>query len=191
MTCIVGIEHPAGVTVGADSAATSGSNISIGDTIDHKVFIRGAYIFGFTWSYRMGQLLRYTVDLPEPPARSQLDRFMVTAFVDYIREGFEQAGWLKTKEGREEQGQFFVGVRGRLYCVQSDWHVGRPAARYEAIGSGGNVAIGSLHTTASLHLPPDTRARWALQAAAAFTSTVAAPFRVRTLPADAVHRTGA
>ncbi|XVV11230.1 hypothetical protein ACQP2X_41330 [Actinoplanes sp. CA-131856] len=59
MTCIVGITDGTTVTIGGDSAGSDGWHVAVRS--DSKVFQVGPYLMGFTTSYRMGQLLRYSL----------------------------------------------------------------------------------------------------------------------------------
>jgi hypothetical protein len=172
MTCIVGIEHDDGVLIGGDSAGLAGWSKTI--RADEKVFTVGPYAMGFTTSFRMGQLLRYSLDVPAPDA--DVDRFMATTFVDAVRRTLKDGGWATTTEGQETGGVFLVGVAGRLYRVSSDYQFGRAADGYQAVGCGGDIALGSLHTTSQYDIAPDTRATLALEAAAALSGGVAGPF---------------
>lgn len=65
MTCIVGLKHKDKVYIGGDSL---GANTAFQKTVraDEKVFQKDDMIFGFTSSFRMGQILRYSFF---PPAR--------------------------------------------------------------------------------------------------------------------------
>lgn len=180
MTCIVGIEHAGGVTIGGDSAGSGGTQLAI--RADEKVFVRDGYIFGFTSSYRMGQLLRYRADLPDPSKQRDLDRFVATAFVDAVRKAFTDGGYMQTTNGREEAGTFLVGVKGKLYAIYSNHQFERTVSGFNSVGCGDDLAIGSLHTTDTLRIKdPVRRARLALTAAASASTGVAAPFRIRTL----------
>lgn len=178
MTCLVGIEHDGCVTIGGDSAGVSGHALTI--RADEKVFRRGEYLFGFTSSFRMGQLLRYALDVPAPKT-GNLHAFMATTFIDAVRSTLKAGGYTEIANGRESSGTFFVGIRGRLFAVYDDHQVARASAGYSATGSGGNVAVGSLHSTKNLILDPRERARLALEAAADLTSSVAPPFVIETI----------
>lgn len=178
MTCIVGIEHDGHVTVGVDSASSNGYTLNI--RADSKLFRVGPYLFGFTSSWRMGQLLRYRLSIAEPDGWD-VDRWMATTFIDAVRETLRAGGYATTKDGAEHGGTFLVGISGRLYTVDSDYQCGHAAEGYDAVGSGGAIALGSLHSTAELQLPPEERARRALAAAAHHTPTVAAPFALDTV----------
>src|SRR5438105_2658717 len=124
MTAIVGLVDSGIVYIGGDSAGASGWSLTV--RADAKVFFNAGYLFGFTTSYRMGQLIRYALQPPEP-ARD-LERFMATTFIDAIRTCLKEGGWAKKDNDREEGGTFLVGVRGRLFTVYDDYQVAEAAA---------------------------------------------------------------
>lgn len=180
MTCIVGIEDRAAgaVLLGADSY-TSDYTVSMSRSgADPKVFRIGSYIVGFTTSWRMGQILRYHVTLPEPPKRGGLHRHMVTSVVPVIRDAFKAHGWMSAnpnEPNRDAGGAFLIGARRMLFEVASDFQVGHVADGYNALGSGYHVALGAFHASAG-RLPRE-RARLALEAAVAHGTHVRPPFR--------------
>lgn len=55
MTCIVGLVENNKVYIGGDSAGVAG--LSLMKRADEKVFKKDEFIFGFTSSFRMGQLI--------------------------------------------------------------------------------------------------------------------------------------
>ena len=75
MTCIVGLVHADGVTIGADSAGCDGA-WGIVTRADTKLFHNGPFLFGFTSSFRMGQLLRYAFKPPPSSITASGDRSM-------------------------------------------------------------------------------------------------------------------
>ena len=96
MTAIVILTDGKRVVLGGDSAATGGYEVRL--RADEKVFRSGSYGIGFTSSYRMGQILRYKTELPEPPrgvGPDELHRFLVTEFVGTVRQAFAEHGFSK------------------------------------------------------------------------------------------------
>lgn len=176
MTCIVGIEHKHGVLIGGDSAGTAGWSQTI--RADSKVFTVGQYVMGFTSSFRMGQLLRYKLDVPSPTRQEHrdLERFMATTFIDGVRKTLSHGGFAERNNGIETGGTFLVGIGGRLFCIEDDYQVGVACSGYQAVGCGEELARGSLHTTAQFRFTPRQRAELALDAAAELSAGVAAPF---------------
>lgn len=181
MTCIVGLKHQGSVYIGGDSAGVAGLSISV--RADQKVFRNGPYLMGFTTSFRMGQLLQHALTPPRPPDHKNLDGFMVTEFIDAVRDCLNVGGWMGKgqgeDDGREEGGTFLVAIRGELYAIESDFQIGRLTDGYAAVGCGQDLALGSLHTSTALK--PERRVRAALAAAAHHSAGVAAPFVVRRL----------
>lgn len=174
MTAIVGLVDQGTVYVGGDSAGVSGYSLTV--RADGKVFRNGPYVMGFTSSFRMGQLLQYALKAPHP--EGDLPAFMATTFVDALRETLKAGGWLKQDSNRDEGGTFLVGVGGRLFTVFDDFQVGEAVDGYAAVGCGQEIAVGALHATARLGLPPKKRLRLALKAAERYSAGVRGPFTV-------------
>lgn len=178
MTCIVGIEHDGGVIIGGDSAGVAGWSTTC--RADTKVFKVGPYIMGFTSSFRMGQLLRYKLNVAAPgeDELKDLDRFVATTFIDAVRQTFKDGGYARVEYTQEEGGSFLLGVAGRLYEIASDYQFGRSVSGFAAVGCGDDIALGSLHTTAKYDFAPKVRVELALQAAADLSGGVMGPFTI-------------
>jgi len=164
MTCIVAVTDGQQVTMGGDSAGSNGWTMQVRS--DTKVFILGPYVLGFTSSFRMGQLLRYSLTIGAPDTWD-VDRFMATTFIDAVRSTLKEGGFATTKDGGEVGGTFLVGVAGRLYEIGSDYQIGYM------------VALGALHAMSAVtDLAPAERVTRALDAAADLTATVRGPYSV-------------
>lgn len=179
MTAIVGLVHAGTVYLGGDSAGVSGYSLTV--RADTKVFSNGPYVMGFTSSFRMGQLLRYSFEPPKWMGQGveetrDVSRFMATTFIDAVRETLKKGGWLKKDSEQEEGGTFLVGARGRLFEIHSDFQVGEAADGFAAVGCGHELALGALHATAKSRMKPERRLRLALQAAERHSAGVRSPF---------------
>lgn len=206
MTCIVAVTDGRTVILGGDSAAAQGQELRV--RADPKVFLAGNhYAIGFTTSFRMGQILRYSVELPEPPSKSEpvdLERFMVAEFVPVVRQAFVDHGFAKTvrfsppgdrsfsEEGQEFGGLFLVGVAGQIFEIRQDYHIAQPAVPYSAVGCGASVALGALHALQSYEeISLEERASMALAASEAYCASVRRPFHFVGLTAgERVYRFG-
>lgn len=177
MTCIVGIVHKGAVYLGGDSAGVGGLFLHVRE--DRKVFEKDGFVFGFTSSFRMGQLLQHS--FVAPPARPSDEPFayMCTAFVDAVRACLKAGGYAKKDSEVESGGTFLVGYAGRLFRVESDYQVAETVDGYDAVGCGAEVALGSLFTSKSAS--PAKRIETALEAAHNFSAGVRPPFHVVTL----------
>lgn len=176
MTAIVGLVHKHRVYLGGDSAGVAGYQLTL--RRDPKVFRSGPYAMGFTSSFRMGQLLRHSLTAPQP--EGDLDRFMVTTFVDAVRTCLKDGGWARKDAEQEEGGTFLVGIHGRLFTIDSDYQVAESADGYDAAGCGDQLALGAFHATAALDMKPRQRLTAALDAAAHHSAGVRGPYTFAT-----------
>jgi ATP-dependent protease HslVU (ClpYQ) peptidase subunit len=167
--------------MGADSAGVGGW-YSRSNRVDPKIYRigDGKMLIGFTSSFRMGQLLGHALVLPEHHADVSIETWLVTDFVDAVRNCLKAGGFAKKDSEVESAGIFLVAYRGRIFHVQGDYQVGERAEPYDAVGCGFDLALGSLHATEQTVVPltdrARARARMALEAAAAFSAGVHPPF---------------
>jgi ATP-dependent protease HslVU (ClpYQ) peptidase subunit len=183
MTCIVAMTNGGAVVMGADSCAGDGSFSA--PRLDRKVFVTqagGGLLMGFTSSFRMGDLLRYRLDVARRHPDVPLDRWMRTDFIDAVRACLRAGGYLHASNSVESGGVFMVAAEGRLFVVDSDFQVGEYAGPFFAVGCGDRFALGAFHAAQRLQgaavTVDDMRARCeiALGAAAAFSGYVLLPF---------------
>ncbi len=172
MTCICGLVDSGKVYIGADSAGVAGLGIEV--RLDEKVFTNSGFVIGFTSSFRMGQLLRYSFTPPRRHPEEDLMKYMVTEFIDAVRTCFRSGGYLETHNGVESGGFFLVGVEGRLFKIESDYQVAECADGYTATGCGEEFALGALFATKDL--PAIERLEFALKAAEKHSAGVCGPF---------------
>lgn len=177
MTCIVGFVEGDTVWMGGDSAGVAGYDLTV--RADQKVFRNGPMLFGFTTSFRMGQLLRYALTIPDHDPRIGDEKYMSTTFVNAVRECLKNNGWAEKHNEQERGGHFLVGYKGRLFKVESDYQVGIPLDGYDATGCGEQIARGALFATA--HLNGRDRVEMALKAAERCSAGVRGPFHVESV----------
>lgn len=177
MTCIVGLVDSGKVFIGGDSAGVAGLNLTVRS--DAKVFRNGDFLFGFTSSFRMGQLLRYALIHPKRFPDKSVDSFMVTDFVDAVRNCLKSGGYARRDRETESGGTFLVGYEGRLFRIEDDYQVGESASPYDAVGCGADFALGAMF--ASNGAAPEIRVAQALSAAEANSAGVRAPFVIESI----------
>ena len=124
MTCIVGLVHEGVVYIGGDSAGVGGMSLTV--RADEKVFQNGDFLMGFTTSFRMGQLLRYSLKPPRTHPDDDIHQYMVVDFVNAVRGCLKAGGYASKEHEVESGGTFLVGYAGHLFTVDSDYQVGIP-----------------------------------------------------------------
>lgn len=172
MTCIVGIVEGDKVLIGGDSISAAGWSLM--DRADKKVFRNGPFVFGFTTSYRMGQLLQYAFNPPKRHVEQDVMAFMVTDFIATVRACLKDGGYAKKDSEVESGGTFLVGYEGRLFKVSDDYQVGETTDGYTACGCGESFALGALYATEGE--PAADRINIALLAAEKNSGGVRGPF---------------
>jgi len=165
--------------MGSDHAASDDKTGWILSRREPKVFKVGQYGVAFTDSFRMGQILQYNWNPPKytpTKTNSGLDKFMRTKFIDSVKQAFKDNGY-GTIGGSEEDsgGIFIIGVEGRIFTIDEDFHVGENIVNYMAEGSGAFFALGALHATKN-QKNPKMRLKAALEASAEFSMSVSPPF---------------
>lgn len=139
MTCIVGIEHAGRVLMGGDVQGT-GPNNKVLHT-QPKVFAKNGILFGYTTSYRFGQIIEHGLKEPiAPDSDTEIYRWLVTVLVPDIRKSLKD-------EGYEQGGNCLIGIRGQLWELHTDFCVLRSVKGYAAVGSGHEYALGSVFTS--------------------------------------------
>lgn len=184
MTCIIGfVDRNKDIYIGADSAGVA--NYSIRERTDSKVFVKGRMIFGFTSSFRMGQLIRYKFSIPEQ-LKSQDDyTYMCTYFIDELIKCFRDNGYAKVNDNEISGGFFLVGYNGNLYQIECDFQVAQINSDFDACGCGEEYAMGAMEVIESnLELKiqnPENKIIQALRVAEKFSAGVAGPFNIQKL----------
>ena len=172
MTCIVGIAKEGIVYIGGDRGASD--NYTILPLTRPKVKKCGEYLIGYSGSMGIGELAHY-IDLP--PIGKNIEKTLRTSFVKSLKNAIEEYGNASHLE--DNSTDWLVGVQGRLFEISSeDWSVAEFAQ--SSIGSGNNIALGSLHTTRSWK-DQEKRIKYALQAAVEISPSCSEPIDIYTL----------
>ena len=175
MTCIAGFVEKGKVCIGGDSAGVAGFNIV--SRKDTKVFRNGDFIIGYTSSFRMGQLLRFSFKPPKVPKNMDVYEYLCTLFVDEIRETYKKGGYLRKSDDVESGGCFLVGYKGRLFNIDSDFEVGENRDNFDSVGCGCSYALGALDALSKdTEIDSTTKIYKALEAATKFSCGVCEPF---------------
>lgn len=172
MTTIVAVEDETGVTLGWDSLTTAGN--SQYSTQRSKVVVNGEVVFAVAGAVSVANVLEF-MHVP-PVDRADPRRWAVRVLMPAVRAALAGAGMLEQRSGTSMMPNvLMVVVAGRLFDIGPDFSVDARAARFEAIGSGAQFALGALHAAAG---SPAERVRAALRAATALDAYTGGPTHV-------------
>jgi hypothetical protein len=180
MTCIVGFVEDNKVYIGSDSCGSN--HVSWASYENHKVFEVGDFLIGCTTSFRMIDLLTYSLVGCVQRSEDSDDKFIRTSFINSVKTCFDDGGFGSDNDG----GEFLLGYKGRLYQVQGDFSVLNCPKWGMSVGSGTDAARGSLYTTDMMvkehgHVfTPEYRIKKALEAAEAVIPSVRGPFIIKS-----------
>lgn len=182
MTCIVAFRHKDHFYMGADSIGAN-SYHEKHTRKDPKIFQREGFLIGFTSSFRMGQILMSSSFQPPKQRKGQTDfDYMISSFVDSVRDVFRESGFLtKDSDGEDQGGQFLICYKESVYKVHSNFQVAEHVDGFYAAGCGESFALASLYSTRDQGLKPKKRIRLALETASHFSCGVAPPYVIKKM----------
>lgn len=176
MTCIIAYVEGGKVYMGGDSAGSSEEFTS--NRVQPKVFVNGEFCFGYTGSFRLGQIMEHCFDPSDLPKRGEdVMKYMVRKFVPDLKMAFDLNDWPFHDDEKKVLG-ILVGVRGHLYEIEYDYQVGEWDLPYFAIGSGAPYAMGAMHALHPSILPATDKINLSLEAAKSFDPSVSGPFKI-------------
>lgn len=144
MTCCIGYRADNMLYFISD---TQGSADSIKETrLDPKVFTYNHMLFATSGSFRMRDVLMYELDVPKLKPGEDIDRYIRTTVINAIRDLFIEKG-ICTKTDESDlncPGDILIGIKNRIYKIESDFQVGEINKSYIAIGCGSREAMGAI-----------------------------------------------
>lgn len=169
MTCIVGIAKDGVVYMGGERGASDDNSIL--PMCRPKVVQINNYLIGYAGSQGIGQLA-HIIDLP--PITKNMTKTLRTTFVKTLKAAIEEYGNASNLD--DNATDWLIGVDGKLFEISSvDWQV--TEFEYTAIGTGGPIALGSLHTSQTWK-DNQKRIRYALQAAVDTSPSCSGPIDI-------------
>ncbi len=185
MTCIValvenGIAYFAGDSFVGSVPSQYHSGVSQTVRREPKVWAKDGMLFGANGAVRMLQLLRYEHVTPKYTTGQDKVRYLVSEFVPSLQACFKKNEY----PSDELDGSILLALDGELFTIGKEFNICNTADDYDSVGKGGEVAIGSLHTTNYLGLAPLKSLYCALSAAERHTCIVSSPFMYITSEMD-------
>lgn len=176
MTCIIGMIKDGEVYIGGDSAGVSGYYTT--QRKDHKVFKKGKFVFGFTSSFRMGQIIQFCFNPPEIDEKKDTFEYMVSDFIPALKLTFKEHGFNRSESSVDSCGTFLCGVNGRLFAVEDDYQVSELMDDFASVGCGREIAMGAMSAT-SIADPRDAILN-SLLIVEKYSAGVCSPFNIVT-----------
>lgn len=173
MTAIIGLEHDGKVYIGADSAAVSKEQYIIDICAEKKIFKNKNFIFGGAGSFRLMQITQYTFDPPFHKKHLSDMKYLCGPFIKQFMKTVDEDQY-------ELNGQLLMGYKGKLYCIQNDFHISSLAESFCSIGIGSQFAIGAMASNVGIKDPKE-RILQALKVSEKFCAGVCGPFHVMSV----------
>ena len=145
MTCIAGCTQGNHVFIGGDSAGSNRHQIHTRS--DAKIFKNKKMLFGFTSSFRMGQLLRHVLIIPDHPESMKTITYLHTKFLPAVISCLQDNLYANVKDNEITGGTFLLGYQGKLYTIYDDFQISESADCFSAVGCGESYAYGAWHAT--------------------------------------------
>ncbi len=166
MTCIAALKANGKVYMAGERGA------STEDTIMHltkpKIKAYGPYVIGFAGSMD-GQKLQYAFDPPKPHPDEDLDQFMHTKFLRYLKDFYEE-WWVEPS--KDSELTLLIGIKDRLYEHNSeDMSLNEFSSGFVSIGSGSSFAMGYLFGAVASKAAPEKIVEGAIKSAIKFSPT--------------------
>jgi len=179
MTLIVGMKEESGkVWIGSDTLGSNGSHCYT--RLDPKIFVKSGYIIGFTSSYRFGQIIQHHVKFSENK-KPKTDKHYkhIVGIIEAIRKKVTEYGYAKVDNNQVFGGRLLIGWKHNLFMMDSDFQYSESALNYSAVGSGYELALGSLYTTENTGMETKDRLLMALRSGSKFDPGVQEPFIIK------------
>jgi ATP-dependent protease HslVU (ClpYQ) peptidase subunit len=142
---------------------------------DCKVHKIGPVILGFCGSFRVCQIVAHTLNLPARLTGTGIEKYMAVSFTEAVRECLKIGS---VDDSEMSESEILIGYQGRIFNLSSGYQIEEVTQPYNAIGSGGNVAMGALYALHGTAMDPEARVKVALKAAEQFCTEVQGPFRI-------------
>ena len=196
MTCIVGIVDGSVVLMSSDSAATQDSYLAArrGNSKVWRAHIRKGNVIiqvlvGFCGHYGCADWLRHSFQWPDWDSRMSMDAYMAAVAHPALKKTLEER--YEAPLAEDYHMTLLVGIAARqqqraqlVRLMVPDGDVQETGEGYDAIGSGGRVALGSMHALADTGKTSFEKLDAAMCAAMAFDSSVRGPMYTEVLMTD-------
>ena len=143
MTCLAVVRDPATQKIHMAGDRGASDDNTILSLTAPKVWKLGPYLLGYAGALD-GERIRYNFN-PYVPDIKDIDKFMQTKFIKQLK-NFYNDWWVDT--GKEADLGLIICVKGQIYEHNAvDMSLSKYNLDYLAMGSGADLAMGSLYAT--------------------------------------------
>ncbi len=174
MTCIAVVRDSATnkIYMAGDRVVSDDNTINVCSS--PKVWKKEGYLFGYAGSMD-GDRIKHLFVPPTPEPRVNIDKFMYSKFLKALRKFYEE--WWVDISPSSDFG-LIICVKGKIYEHNAaDMSLTQYDQDYLAMGSGGDLALGSLYSTKS-YKDGRKRANLAVQAAINHSTSCKGPIDI-------------
>jgi ATP-dependent protease HslVU (ClpYQ) peptidase subunit len=174
MTCIAVVRDAATnkIYMAGDRGVSDDNTINVCSS--PKVWKKEGYLFGYAGSMD-GDRIKHLFVPPTPEPRVNIDKFMYSKFLKALRKFYEE--WWVDVSPSSDFG-LIICVKGKIYEHNAaDMSLTQYDQDYLAMGSGGDLALGSLYST-KLYKDGRKRANMAVQAAINHSTSCKGPIDI-------------
>lgn len=178
MTCIIGLKCDGDVYIGGDSLA-SDSNGFCSTYKDPKVFYKRDFVFGYSGSYRVGQIIQYDFDIPIHPHELSDMGYLVGVFIPALQLKLEERkATHNSDQGLEaaDNSSLLIAYKKEIYCLHSDFQLENNVDNIVSIGCGSTIALGCMYALEDMS--PINRINKSLEIVSKLNIGVKGPFTV-------------
>lgn len=177
MTCIAVVrdKETGKIWMAGDRGVSDESLINVSSS--SKIWKKEGYLFGYAGSMD-GDRIKHLFVPPAPEPRINIDKFMYGKFLKALRKFYEE--WWVDVSPTSDFGMI-ICVKGKIYEHNAaDMSLTQYESDYLAIGSGSDIATGSLYTTQK-QKDGRKRVNTAVHAAITHSVTCKGPIDILTL----------
>lgn len=175
MTTVIGLQHPNGCILVADSLIMDGAGRKYVHPEMKKLAERGNFVVGTSGDWQFCEVIQHRWNPPTPVAKDKKDLygFMINKVVPTLRQCLIENGYNFDESADKKDGERFhilVAVCGYIFDIDEQLSVTMSNDGVYAIGSGGDIALGALHAGADAYQAMEIAAKLSAYTAAPFIS---------------------
>ena len=200
MIVLVAIKEDDKIFVGADRQSTAGQIIEMKkepkfmektfNVVDGygKKIRESKLLLGVTGCAYLGTFLRYGFNFPDLNDNIEdFEEYLIKSLFPTLKKKLVENKLVAVSNNKlNTESAFLIIYNGEMYCIETNLGVISIGGSYTAMGSGAQIALGSLHTSEDLGFTSKQRIGLALEAAADNTIYVSHEYDIFEIENDEI-----